>query len=202
MTTQASLFEDGSGGPGESLDAVNREIRERGEAAFPSKTFILGAGPADADVAVVGESPGPPDVLSGVPFNGPAGDLRRKILSAIDIDFDKTYRTNAVKFVSQGDEITPEVLSFFSPYLKRELLAVSPRIVITLGNTPTKALLDTKQPISKVRGELARFDGLTVMPTFNPAYLLRDPTKKREVWQDMKKVVEFLKVTSPKDRSF
>jgi DNA polymerase len=141
-------------------------------------------------------------VLSGIPFNGPAGDLLRKILASINIDFDKTYKTNAVKFVSQGDEITPQVLAFFAPYLKRELLAVNPRIVITLGNTPTKALLDTKQPISKVRGELAKFDGITVMPTFNPAYLLRDPTKKREVWQDMKKVIEFLKVTSPKDRSF
>ena len=197
MRTQASLFEDGTNEPGESLEAVNREILEKARAAFPSKIFIFGAGPADAEVAVVGESPGPPDVLSGIPFNGPAGDLLRKILASISIDFEKTFRTNAVKFVSQGDEITPQVLAFFAPYLKRELLAVNPRIVITLGNTPTKALLDTKQPISKVRGELAKFDGITVMPTFNPAYLLRDPTKKREVWQDMKKVIEFLKVTSP-----
>ena len=202
MSTQASLFEDGTNEPGESLEAVNREILEKARAAFPSKIFIFGAGPADAEVAVVGESPGPPDVLSGIPFNGPAGDLLRKILASISIDFEKTYRTNAVKFVSQGDEITPQVLAFFAPYLKREMLAVNPRIVITLGNTPTKALLDTKQPISKVRGELAKFDGITVMPTFNPAYLLRDPTKKREVWQDMKKVIEFLKVTSPNDRSF
>jgi len=195
MGTQASLFEGSE--TAESLDSVNREIRERGEIAFPNKTLILGTGPENPEVAVVGESPGPPDVLSGVPFNGPAGDLLRKILASINIDFDKTYLTNAVKFVSQGDEITPEVLSFFTPYLKRELLAVDPRIVITLGNTPTKALLDTRQPISKVRGELARFGEIAVMPTFNPAYLLRDPTKKREVWQDMKKVVEFLKVTSP-----
>ena len=192
MSTQASLFE-GSREPGEELDAVNREILEKGSAAFPNKTFVLGAGPKDAVVAVVGESPGPPDVLSGIPFNGPAGDLLRKILASINLDFEKTYRTNAVKFVSQGDEITPQVLAFFAPFMRREMLAVGPRLIITLGNSPTKALLDTKQPISKVRGEFARFDGIAVMPTFNPAYLLRDPTKKREVWQDMKKVVEFLR---------
>ena len=194
MSTQASLF-GSNDQPGEDLDAVNREILEKGQAAFPNKTFILGAGPSGADVAVVGESPGTPDVLSGIPFNGPAGDLLRKILASINVDFDTTYRTNAVKFVSQGDEITPQVMTVFAPFLRREMLAVNPRIVITLGNTPTKALLDTKQPISKVRGELAEFDGIAVMPTFNPAYLLRDPTKKREVWQDIKKVEEFLRRT-------
>ena len=92
--------------------------------------------------------------------------------------------------VSQGDEITPQVLDVSVVFAA--VLAVGPRLVITLGNSPTKALLDTKQPISK-SGEFAQFDGITVMPTFNPAYLLCDPTKKREVWQDMKKVVEFLK---------
>lgn len=199
MVTQTSLFEGVSGATDESLDAVNREMLEKSEAAFPNKTFILGAGPADAEIAVVGESPGSPDVLSGIPFNGPAGDLLRKILASINIDFDNCYRTNAVKFVSQGDEVTPEALAFFAPFLRREVLAVSPRLVITLGNSPTKALLDTKQPISKIRGELAAFGRSTVLPTFNPAYLLRDPTKKREVWQDMKKVIEFLQNKSPQD---
>src|SRR6476660_7301828 len=137
MGTQASLFE--GSGTAESLDSVNREIRERGELAFPNKTFILGTGPENAEVAVVGESPGPPDVLSGIPFNGPAGDLLRKILASIDIDFDKTYRTNAVKFVSRGDEITPQALTFFAPFLRREIHAIAPRLVITLGSTPTKA---------------------------------------------------------------
>jgi len=193
MSTQSSLFADIRVESGESLEAVNGEMLEKAEAAFSNKTFILGTGSPSAPVAVVGESPGPSDVLPGIPFNGPAGDLLRKILAAIDLDFDQCYRTNAVKFVSQGDEITPQVLTFFAPFLRREIIAVNPRIVITLGNSPTKALLDTKLSISKVRGEFALFEGISVMPTFNPAYLLRDPTKKREVWMDMKKVGESLR---------
>ena len=98
------------------------------------------------------------------------------------------YLTNVVKVISQGDEITPEWLSFFTPYLHRELAAVRPRVVIAFGNTPTRSLLRTKKPISQMRGEFHDYDGTPLMPTFNPAYLLRDPTKKREVWEDMKKV--------------
>jgi DNA polymerase len=90
--------------------------------------------------------------------------------------------------ISQGDELTPDVLSFFTPYLHRELAVVRPEVVIAFGNTPTRALLRTKKPISQMRGEFHDYQGSQLMPTFNPAYLLRDPTKKREVWEDMKKV--------------
>jgi uracil-DNA glycosylase family 4 len=94
--------------------------------------------------------------------------------------------------ICTGDEITPEVLSLFTPYLHRELAVINPRVVISFGNTPTRALLRTKQPISKLRGEFHDYHGAQLMPTFNPAYLLRDPSKKREVWEDMKKVRDFL----------
>ena len=73
-----------------------------------------------------------------------------------------------------------------------ELRAVRPSVVISFGNTPTRALLRTKKPISQLRGEFHDYQGARLMPTFNPAYLLRDPTKKREVWEDMKKVRAFL----------
>ena len=72
------------------------------------------------------------------------------------------------------------------------MLAIKPKIIISLGNTPTKALLNIKKAISQVRGEFYDYNGIKLMPTFNPAYLLRDPTKKREVWEDMKKVRDFL----------
>ena len=72
------------------------------------------------------------------------------------------------------------------------MLAIKPKVIISLGNTPTKALLNIKKAISQVRGEFYDYNGIKLMPTFNPAYLLRDPTKKREVWEDMKKVRDFL----------
>jgi uracil-DNA glycosylase len=98
------------------------------------------------------------------------------------------YLTNVVKYISAGDELTPEILAFFTPFLNRELRAVKPQVIISLGNTPTKALLKTKKPISQVRGEFHDYLGMKLMPTFNPAYLLRDASKKREVWEDMKKI--------------
>ena len=189
---QSSLFGAETAKDGESLDSVLAETLEKGKLRFPNRTFVMSTGPREADVAVVGESPGPPDVMAGRPFMGPAGDLLRKILGSIGLQEKDCYLTNTVKFISQGDEVTSDVIAFFAPFLKREILALGPKVVILLGATPAKALIQAKQPISKIRGEFVDLDGIAVLPTFNPAYLLRDPTKKREVWSDMKKVREFL----------
>ena len=174
----------------ETPDAINAELLRRAKSLpqFKERIFIFGEGPVGAKAAVVGESPGPPDIDSGRPFMGPAGQMLERILSSIGLARADCYLTNVVKVISQGDEITPEWLSFFTPYLHRELAAARPRVVIAFGNTPTRALLRTKKPISQMRGEFQDYDGTPLMPTFNPAYLLRDPTKKREVWEDMKKV--------------
>ena len=158
-----------------------------------NRFFVFSQGEPNATIAVVGESPGPPDADSEKPFQGPSGDLLNRILSSIGLGRTNAYLTNIVKYISAGDEITPELMKFFAPFVWRELVVVKPKIILLLGNTPTKALLNTKQPISKVRGEFQESNGLTFMPTFNPAYLLRDPTKKREVWEDMKLVKAYLK---------
>lgn len=155
---------------------------------FPKRTFILGEGPVGAKVLFVGESPGPPDAASGLPFQGPVGDMLNRMITAIGLERENCYLTNVVKFISRGKELNPEILSFFVPYLYREIEAINPEIIITLGATPTQVLLETEIPISKVRGEFHNYRGIRVLPTFNPAYLLRDPTKKREVWEDMQKV--------------
>lgn len=193
--TELSLFDDEPGGePTETLDEINADLLRRATATaqFKDRIFIFGEGGPGAKAAVVGESPGPPDIESGRPFMGPAGQMLNKILSAIGLDRKDCYLTNTVKMISTGDEMTPEVLSFFTPYLHRELAVVRPRVVISFGNTPTRALLKTKKPISQLRGEFQDYRGTQLMPTFNPAYLLRDPSKKREVWEDMKKVRAFL----------
>lgn len=180
--------------PNETLDEIKAEMLEKAKLvpALADKIFVFSQGETSATIAVVGESPGPPDIDSEKPFQGPTGDLLNRILAAIGLNRTNTYLTNIVKIVSAGDEITPEIVKFFTPFVWRELAVVQPKIVLLLGNTPTRALLNTKKPISQVRGTLQESNGLMLMPTFNPAYLLRDPSKKREVWEDMKMVRDFL----------
>jgi len=189
---QAGLFAEQSGPSGETLAGIEQDIRQRIAPLFPNRVFIFGLGKQDADVIVVGESPGPPDIATGQPFTGPAGDLLKRILASIGLKQSDCYLTNVVKFISQGEELTPDIIDVFTPFLRREIAAITPEVVILMGSTPAKAILTTKQPISKVRGEFTYIEGIAYMPTFNPAYLLRDPTKKKEVWDDMKKVREFL----------
>lgn len=192
--SQSSLFDEASAGPFETLEEIRAEILRRAGAMpqLAERIFIFGEGAINSRVAVVGESPGPPDIDSGKPFMGPAGQMLERILGSIGLKRDECYLTNTVKIICSGDEITPDLLSFFTPYLHRELSVVAPRVVISFGNTPTRALLRTKKPISQMRGEFHDYQGSKLMPTFNPAYLLRDPTKKREVWEDMKMVRAFL----------
>lgn len=187
---QDSLFAGQTPESNETVEEINEELLRRAKSLpeFRSRVFIFGEGKKHARVAVVGESPGPPDIDSGRPFMGPAGQMLERILSSIGLARPDCYLTNVIKAISQGDEITPEWLSFFTPYLHRELAAARPKVIIAFGNTPTRALLRTRKPISQMRGEFHDYEGTPLMPTFNPAYLLRDPTKKREVWEDMKKV--------------
>jgi len=191
---ELSLFPDEPPASDETLAEINAELLQRAVQLpqFTERIFIFGEGERGARVAVVGESPGAPDIESGRPFMGPAGQMLERILAAIGLRRADCYLTNTVKMISTGDELTPEVLNFFTPYLHRELAVVRPRVVIAFGNTPTRALLRTKKPISQMRGEFHVYQGAQLMPTFNPAYLLRDPTKKREVWEDMKKVRDLL----------
>jgi uracil-DNA glycosylase len=192
---QSSLFADETPPEAnETLDEINAEMLRRAQAMpqFAGRTFIFGEGSVGSRVAVVGESPGPPDIDSGKPFMGPAGQMLERILSSIGLKRADCYLTNTVKIISTGDEMTPDVLAFFTPYLHRELAVVRPEVIISFGNTPTRTLLRTKKPISQMRGEFHDYHGMRLMPTFNPAYLLRDPSKKREVWEDMKRVRAFL----------
>ena len=187
---QDSLFTAQPNDSNQTLEEINGELLRRAKSLpqFRERVFIFGEGPLRARAAVVGESPGPPDIATGRPFMGPAGDMLNRILAAIGLQRKDCYLTNVVKMISTGDELTPDVLNFFTPYLHRELAVVRPSVIIAFGNTPTRALLRTKKPISQMRGQFHDYHGAQLMPTFNPAYLLRDPSKKREVWEDMKQV--------------
>ena len=191
---QSSLFDENPAESSETLEEINAEMLSRARAipSLKERVFILGEGPVGARVAVVGESPGSPDIDSGRPFMGPAGQMLDRILASIGLKRADCYLTNTVKYISTGDELTPDILSFFIPYLHREMRAARPGVIIAFGNTPTRALLHTKKPISQMRGTFHEYGSSQLMPTFNPAYLLRDPTKKRGAWEDMKKVRDYL----------
>ncbi len=191
---QNSLFEETTIESNETVESINQELLEKAKlmSPFADKFFIFGTGKTDARVVIVGESPGLPDADSEKPFMGPVGELLTKILAAVGLKRDECYLTNVIKFISTGDEITTDALKFFTPFLHREMLSVNPKVIISLGNTPTKALLNTKKSITQMRGEFVYYNGIKLMPTFNPAYILRDPSKKREAWEDMKKIRDFL----------
>jgi uracil-DNA glycosylase family 4 len=190
---QYSLFDDDPE-PNDSLDEINEDLRRKIRAMpdFSSRQFIFGEGNANAPIAVIGESPGPPDSNSGRPFMGPTGDMLDRMLGAMGVKRTSCYITNVVKMICNGSEVTGDMLPFFTPFLFRELNAVRPRLSVALGNTPARVLLRTKSSISQLRGQFFDYDGAKLMPTFNPAYLLRDPSKKREAWEDIKRLRAFL----------
>lgn len=142
-----------------------------------------------ADLLFVGEAPGANEDAEGVPFVGRAGELLNKIIGAIGLKREDVLVGNVNRCRPPGNRppTLPEAHTC-RPFLMREIAVVRPKIIVVLGNTATQNLLDTKVGITKIRGEFQNYFGIKVMPTFHPAYLLRDPSKKREVWEDMKKV--------------
>ena len=147
----------------------------------------------EADLLFVGEAPGANEDAEGVPFVGRAGDLLNKIIAGIGMKREDVLVGNVNRCRPPGNR-TPTLPEAHTcrPFLKREIAVVKPKVIVVLGNTATQNLLDTKIGITKLRGEFQDYFGIKVMPTFHPAYLLRDPSKKREVWEDMKKVRDFL----------
>jgi DNA polymerase len=153
------------------------------------KNLVFGVGRPDADLMFIGEGPGQQEDEQGIPFVGPAGQLLTKIIEAIGLSRDEVYIANIVKCRPPGNRPPlPEESALCLPYLRRQIEIIRPRIIVTLGNVPTQTLLQTAVGITKTRGIFVERDGILFMPTFHPAYLLRDPNKKKEVWEDMKKI--------------
>ena len=151
--------------------------------------LVFGVGRADADLMFIGEGPGEQEDEQGIPFVGPAGQLLTKIIEAVGLTRDEVYIANIVKCRPPGNRPPlPEESALCLPYLRRQIEIIRPRIIVTLGNVPTQTLLQTVVGITKTRGIFVERDGILFLPTFHPAYLLRDPNKKKEVWEDMKKV--------------
>ena len=146
-----------------------------------------------ARLMFVGEAPGADEDAQGRPFVGRAGQLLTKIIEAIGLKREEVLIGNVNRCRPPANRPpTPEEASMCKPFLLREIAAVQPDVIVVLGNTAMKNLLDLKQGITRVRGQFQDYQGVKVMPTFHPAYLLRDPSKKKETWEDIKKVRDYL----------
>jgi len=147
----------------------------------------------------VGEAPGADEDAQGRPFVGRAGQLLNKIIEAIGMKREDVFIGNVNRCRPANNRTpTSAEAAVCKPFLLREIAIVRPDVIVVLGNTAMKNLLDTKEGITKVRGQFQDYKGIKVMPTFHPAYLLRDPSKKRETWDDMKKVRDYLNTLKSK----
>ena len=160
------------------------------------KNIVHTDGNRKARLMFVGEAPGADEDVQARPFVGRAGQLLTKIIEAIGLKRDDVLIGNVNRCRPPGNRPpTPEEASMCKPFLLREIAAVQPEVIVVLGNTAMRNLLELKQGITKVRGQFQNYQGVKVMPTFHPAYLLRDPSKKKETWEDLKKVRDYLDST-------
>jgi DNA polymerase len=160
---------------------------------------VFGEGAPQADVMIIGEGPGIDDIHSEMPFQGPAGMLLTRMLAAINLARAECYLCNVIKCVPAGErKFSVEEIEDCRPFLLRQILAVNPRVIIALGALAAQTLLRSKKTISDLRGQVFKLRlndrEISVVPTFNPAYLLRVAEKKREAWEDLKLVRELLKL--------
>jgi len=179
----------------ESLEEIRADLGEcrRCRLSQSRKHIVFGSGDPHARLVFVGEGPGYDEDQKGEPFIGAAGRLLTKIIEAIKYTREQVYICNIIKCRPPGNRNPhPDEIEACLPFLKRQLAAIKPDVICALGTFAAQALLDTSLPISKLKGRFHEYDGIRVLPTYHPAYLLRNPGKKRDVWEDMQKLMKAL----------
>jgi DNA polymerase len=184
----------------ETLEEIWRDIGECTRCGLCSgRTQVVNThGNHQARLMFVGEAPGADEDAQGKPFVGRAGQLLTKMIEAMGMKREDVIIGNVNRCRPPGNrQPTLEEAAICRPFLFREIATVRPEVIVVMGNTALRNLLEIKAGISSVRGRFHDYHGIPVMPTFHPAYLLRDPSKKRETWEDLKKVMERLEVAIP-----
>jgi uracil-DNA glycosylase family 4 len=154
---------------------------------------VFGVGNPSADVMFVGEAPGADEDVQGVPFVGRAGQLLTKMIEAMGYKRDEVYIANVLKCRPPGNRNPePDEIATCEPFLFRQVASIQPKVVIALGAFAARTLLQTQDPISRLRGRVYDFRGAKLIPTFHPSFLLRSPGYKREAWDDLKKALALL----------
>jgi DNA polymerase len=199
--TGPSLFELAERIPGDTLERISADIGDctRCKLHRHRNKIVFGTGNPRAELVFVGEGPGHDEDLQGIPFVGRAGQLLTQMIEAMGVTRNDVYIANVVK-CRPPENRTPEKdeISTCMPFLLRQLAAINPKVIVCLGSCATQALLNTNKGISGLRGQWLDFRGAKLMPTYHPAYLLRNPAAKTDVWADLRKVMALLGLKAPR----
>ncbi len=190
-----SLFEAFERVPNDTLERIRADIGDctRCRLCEARNKIVFGVGNAKADLVFVGEGPGRDEDAQGEPFVGRAGKLLTDMIKAMSLERSDVYICNVVK-CRPPENRTPEhdEIATCSPFLLRQLEVIRPKVIVCLGNVAAQSLLGTNKSISHFRGQWFDFRGSRLLATYHPAYLLRNPAAKSDVWTDLKKVMAVL----------
>jgi DNA polymerase len=157
---------------------------------------VFGVGNRNADLMFIGEGPGRDEDLAGEPFVGRAGQLLNDIIKAMKLRREDVYIANVVKCrPPENRNPEPDEMDLCRPYLRRQIELIRPKVIVTLGRYALQSTTEKAYAISSVRGQWLELGGVRLMPTYHPAYLLRNPAAKKDVWADMKAVMRELGIT-------
>jgi uracil-DNA glycosylase len=176
----------------ESLEAIREDIGECVRCklcALGRKQIVFGVGNPNANLMFVGEAPGRDEDIQGIPFVGRAGQKLTQIIEAIGLKREDVYIANVIKCrPPENRNPEPDEVEQCEPFLFRQVDTIKPKVIVALGTFAAKSLLKSNESISRMRGRVFEYRGAKLVPTFHPAFLLRNPSCRREVWEDMKKV--------------
>ncbi len=154
---------------------------------------VFSDGSSDAELMFIGEAPGRDEDVQGVPFVGAAGQLLTKMIQAMKLKRADVYICNVLKDRPPGNRTpSPEEMAACLPFLEKQIEIVQPRIICVLGSVAAKGLFGPQVSITRIRGQIMEFQGIRVVPTFHPAYLLRNPSAKTDSWKDLQLVMKLL----------
>jgi DNA polymerase len=183
--------EKGRKSPEPTLTEIRRDLGDCRRCKLHRKrtNIVFGSGNSRARLVFVGEGPGRDEDLQGEPFVGQAGKLLTRIIEAIQLTREEVYIANIVKCrPPENRNPEPDEIAACEPFLVRQLKTIQPKLICALGTFAAQTLLQTTEKISALRGRFHSYRGILLMPTYHPAFLLRNPNFKREVWEDVKKV--------------
>jgi len=181
--------------PSQCLEEIRKEMGDcrRCKLHPTRRTLVFGEGNEEAALMFVGEGPGYDEDVQGRPFVGRAGQLLTKIIESIHLRREEVYIANIIKCrPPQNRNPEPDEIEACHPFLMKQIGAIRPKIICALGAFAAQTLLKTDTKITALRGKLYDLEGIKVLPTYHPAYLLRNPERKREVWEDMKKISQWM----------
>lgn len=201
LTKKGPAASEGRGEGGEisappvSLESLREEIDDCRKCALGSsrKTIVVGEGHPRAALLFVGEGPGADEDRLGRPFVGSAGQLLTRIIEAMGLSREQVYIANIVKCRPPGNRTPkPEEVDACTPYLVKQIKAIQPKVICALGSVAAHYFLHSSAPVSVLRGKFHDVDGISVMVTYHPAYLLRNPGAKKQVWEDVQQIMKRL----------